>query len=57
LQNGGLLTLRQGCQQHDLAIWKLQCIVMRRYPFFIGLSKDRCPMGSHFIAPGKQASR
>lgn len=32
LQNCGLLTIRQGCQQHDLAVWKLQCIVMGCHP-------------------------
>src|SRR5499427_10581238 len=28
LENGGFLTFSQTCQEYNLAVWKLQCIVM-----------------------------
>ena len=57
LQNRGLLTLTQRCQEHDPAIRKFQRIVMRCNLVFVDLPKDRCPVLDHFTTPANQASR
>jgi len=57
LQNRRSLAPTQCCQQHDSAIRKFQCIVMRRNLIFVDLPKDRCLMLDYFIVPGYQACR
>jgi hypothetical protein len=41
LKNRSLLAFSQTCQEHDLAVWKFQRIVMSGDLFFIDLPKDR----------------
>src|SRR5215471_2006518 len=40
LENGSFLTLFQTCQEYDLTVWKLQCIVMGGDLLFVNLPKD-----------------
>jgi hypothetical protein len=41
LENCSFLTFSQTCQEHDLAVWKFQRIVMGGDPVFVDLPKDR----------------
>jgi hypothetical protein len=41
LENCSFLTFSQTCQEHDLAVWKFQCIVMGGDLVFVDLPKDR----------------
>jgi hypothetical protein len=40
LENGSFLTFSQTCQEYNLAVWKLQCIVMGSDLVFVDLPKD-----------------
>jgi hypothetical protein len=51
LKNGGLLTLTQRCQQHDLPIRKFQRIVVRDEFVFVDLAKDRCLVLDYLVMP------
>src|SRR5262249_25159744 len=57
LKNRGLLTLTQRCQQHDLAVGKLQRIMMSRDLFLVDLPKDRRLVPNHLISPTKDTNR
>jgi hypothetical protein len=57
LENCGLLTLTQRRQEHDLAIWKLEGIVMSGNFFFVDLPKDRCSMIYNSVSPNEQSGR
>ena len=57
LQHCCLLSLTQDRQQHDLAVRKFECVVMRRDFSFVDLPKDRRLMVDNPIAPRKQAVR
>jgi len=50
-----LLTLAQRCQEHDLAIRKLQRIVMSDDLFFVDLPKDRCLVLDYVVVPRPQS--
>jgi hypothetical protein len=41
LENCSFLTFSQTCQEHDLAVWKFQRIVMGPDLVFVDLPKDR----------------
>src|SRR6516164_3666123 len=56
LKNRGLLTLAQRCQEHDLAIRKLQRVVMSDDLFFVDLPKDRCLVLDRTVVPRPQSS-
>jgi hypothetical protein len=49
LQNRSLLTFIQTCQEHDLAVWKLQRIVMRRHLVLVNLV-------DYFVSPTEQTA-
>jgi hypothetical protein len=51
LQNRSVLAFIQECQEHDLAVRKLQTIVMRHHRFLIDLPKDRGVVLDYFIPP------
>jgi hypothetical protein len=57
LKNRSLLTLTQRCQQHDLAVGKLQRIMMSRDLFSVDLPKDRRLVPNHVISPTKDTNR
>jgi ubiquinone/menaquinone biosynthesis C-methylase UbiE len=57
LQNRGLLTFAQAGQEHDLAIWKFQRVVMRRNLVFVDLPKDRRLVLDDAIMPRPQSNR
>jgi hypothetical protein len=42
LENCSFLISFQTCQEHDLAVWKFQRIVMSGDLVFVDLPKDRC---------------
>jgi hypothetical protein len=46
-----LLTFAQARQEHDLAVWKLQRIVMGRWPVLVNLPKDGGPVIDYLIPP------
>ena len=56
LKNRGLLALTQRCQEHDLAIGKLQGVVMSGDFFFVNLPKDRRLMLERTVVPWPQSS-
>jgi hypothetical protein len=56
LKNRGLLTLTQACQEHDLTVWKFQCIVMSDDPVFVDLPKDRYLMLDCTVVPRPQSN-
>jgi hypothetical protein len=56
LQNRSLLTFIQTRQEHDLAVWKLQRIVMRRHLVLVNLSKDRGVVVDYFVSPTEQTA-
>jgi hypothetical protein len=56
LQNRSLLTFIQTCQEHDLAVRKLQRIVMRRHLFLVNLPKDRGVVVDYFVPPTEQTA-
>jgi hypothetical protein len=56
LQNRSFLTLAEECQEHDLAVWKLERIMMRGRVVFVDLPEDCGPVIYHFVAPSQQAS-
>jgi hypothetical protein len=51
-----LLTLAQRCQEHDLAIGKLQRIVMSDDLVFVDLPKDCCLVLDRTVVPRLQSS-
>src|SRR5215469_7595547 len=57
LENGSFLTLSQTCQEYNLAVWKLQCIVMGGGLLFVDLSKDRRRLLDCTLMPWPHSSR
>jgi len=56
LKNRSLLIFGQECQKHDLAVRKLQRIVMGRDLFLVDLPKDRGGVVEYFIPPTEQTA-
>jgi hypothetical protein len=56
LENGSFLTFSQACQEHNLAVWKLQCIVMGGDLVFVDLPKDRGFLLDCTLVPRPQSS-
>ena len=57
LKNRSLLTLAQERQEHDLAVWKFQCVVMGGDFVFVDLPKDRClTLDCTVVVPRPQSS-
>jgi hypothetical protein len=51
------LAFSQTSQEHDLAIWKFQRIVVGSEPFFIDLPKDRRFVFDHLIRTTQYTNR
>jgi hypothetical protein len=51
LKNRGLLTFAEVRQQHNLTVWKLDCVMMRRRFFFVDLPKDCGPVIDNLLTP------
>ncbi len=57
LKNRGLLTFTQACEQHDLAVRKFECIVMRRRFFLVDLPKDCGLVIDRALTPTQKTGR
>jgi hypothetical protein len=56
LENRGFLTFSQTCQEHNLAVWKFQCIVVGGDLVFVDLPKDRCLLLDCTVVPRPHSS-
>ena len=56
LENGSFLTLFQTCQEYNLTVWKLQCIVMGGDLLFVDLPKYRCLLFDCTLVPRPHSS-
>ena len=52
LQHRCLLSLYQGCQKNDFAVWEFQRVVVGGPLVLVDLSEDRGPVADHRFVPG-----